>query len=233
MALRKFTSRRIGDAIRGIRLALNLSQTEFGIEVGNYSQDTVAKWESGQVPHAMVLKWISELSDPFRSVDWILSQNTLKRQSIAEGLGPNGDGSQERVLASLPAQGRDRALTRDRVRRNLPCIDRPHDDPQKAVPYVAVNRASNSGHNPFEMLTEQIRALVRDEILSVLDNRARTAANSSPGINSTEWLRTARLARRNNRRKHGLKRRAQGDNNTGPNPNGFLHGHNTGGGKSR
>jgi hypothetical protein len=49
-----------------------MSQERFGKAAGNYSQDTVAKWESGQVPPALILKRISEISDPTRSVDWIL-----------------------------------------------------------------------------------------------------------------------------------------------------------------
>jgi transcriptional regulator with XRE-family HTH domain len=72
MALRKITSRKVGKNIKAIRLALHMSQERFGKAAGNYSQDTVAKWESGQVPPALILKRISEISDPPRSVDWIL-----------------------------------------------------------------------------------------------------------------------------------------------------------------
>jgi transcriptional regulator with XRE-family HTH domain len=72
MALRKITSRKVGKNIKTIRLALHMSQERFGKLAGDYSQDTVAKWESGQVPPALILKRISEISDPPRSVDWIL-----------------------------------------------------------------------------------------------------------------------------------------------------------------
>jgi transcriptional regulator with XRE-family HTH domain len=72
MPLRKFISREVGHKIKTIRLALKMSQEQFGKQAGNYSQDTVTKWEGGQVPHAPVLKRISEISDPPRSVDWIL-----------------------------------------------------------------------------------------------------------------------------------------------------------------
>jgi transcriptional regulator with XRE-family HTH domain len=72
MALRKFNSRQVGNKIKTIRLALNMSQEQFGIEAGNYSQDTVAMWESGRVPPALVLKQIAGISRPRRTVDWIL-----------------------------------------------------------------------------------------------------------------------------------------------------------------
>jgi transcriptional regulator with XRE-family HTH domain len=72
MALRKITNRKVGKNIKAIRLALHMSQERFGKAAGNYSQDTVAKWEQGQVPPALILKRISEISDPQRSVDWIL-----------------------------------------------------------------------------------------------------------------------------------------------------------------
>jgi transcriptional regulator with XRE-family HTH domain len=72
MALRKITSRKVGKNIRTVRLALKMSQERFGRAAGNYSQDTVSKWEKGHVPPALILKRISEISDPPRSVDWIL-----------------------------------------------------------------------------------------------------------------------------------------------------------------
>jgi transcriptional regulator with XRE-family HTH domain len=75
MALRKLTSRKIGNNIKEIRLALHMSQERFGKAAGNYSQDTVAKWEKGQVPPALVLKQIAEISEPRRTVDWILDSN--------------------------------------------------------------------------------------------------------------------------------------------------------------
>jgi DNA-binding transcriptional regulator YiaG len=49
-----------------------MSQEQFGSAAGNYSQDTVPKWEQGQVSPALILKRIAEISDPPRSVDWIL-----------------------------------------------------------------------------------------------------------------------------------------------------------------
>jgi DNA-binding transcriptional regulator YiaG len=61
-----------GKNIKTLRLALKMSQERFGSAAGNYSQDTVAKWEQGQIPPALILKRISEISNPPRSVDWIL-----------------------------------------------------------------------------------------------------------------------------------------------------------------
>ena len=89
MALRKFTSRKVGKNIKTIRLALNLSQTQFGLEAGNYSQDTVARWEIGQVPHALILKRIAEISHPPRSVDWILNRaiRLEKEQNLSKPFG--------------------------------------------------------------------------------------------------------------------------------------------------
>jgi transcriptional regulator with XRE-family HTH domain len=72
MSLRKFTSKEIGNNIRQIRVELGQTQAEFGRNVGGYSQDTAAKWEAGQVPHAPVLIRIADLSR--RSVDWILGR---------------------------------------------------------------------------------------------------------------------------------------------------------------
>jgi transcriptional regulator with XRE-family HTH domain len=77
MALRKFTSTEIGNNIRRIRVELDKTQEEFGKDVGGYSQDTVAKWEAGQVPHAPVLIKIADLGG--RSVDWILNREGLRR----------------------------------------------------------------------------------------------------------------------------------------------------------
>jgi len=72
MALRKFHDEGIGRRIREIRNATGLSQEEFGKAAGKYSQDTVAKWEAGQIPPALVLKKIAALAEPSYSVDWIL-----------------------------------------------------------------------------------------------------------------------------------------------------------------
>src|SRR5262249_17654585 len=83
MALRKLTSRKVGKNIKTIRLPLKMSQEQFGKQAGNYSQDTVAKWESGQVPPALILKRISQISDPPRSVDWILDRRSrLEKEGI-------------------------------------------------------------------------------------------------------------------------------------------------------
>jgi len=72
MALRKFTSKEIGNNIRKIRVELRQTQEEFGKEAGGYSQDTVAKWESGQVPHAMTLKRIADMAH--RPVDSLFGE---------------------------------------------------------------------------------------------------------------------------------------------------------------
>jgi transcriptional regulator with XRE-family HTH domain len=78
MGLRKFTSVEIGNNIRRIRVELGQTQEEFGKDVGGYSQDTVAKWEAGQVPHAPVLMKVAEKGR--RSVDWILNRESFRRQ---------------------------------------------------------------------------------------------------------------------------------------------------------
>jgi transcriptional regulator with XRE-family HTH domain len=92
MALRKITSRKVGKNIKTIRLALRMSQERFGKAAGKYSQDTVAKWEQGQIPPALILKRISEISDPPRSVDWILNRaiRLEKEQNISKLAISNG-----------------------------------------------------------------------------------------------------------------------------------------------
>jgi transcriptional regulator with XRE-family HTH domain len=72
MALRKYHDEGIGRRIREIRNSIGLSQEEFGKAAGKYSQDTVAKWEAGQIPPALVLKKIAALAEPAASVDWLL-----------------------------------------------------------------------------------------------------------------------------------------------------------------
>ncbi len=78
MALRKFTSKEIGNNIRQIRVELDESQEEFGDKVGGFSQDAVAKWEAGQIPHALVLANIADRGR--RSVDWILAREKGARK---------------------------------------------------------------------------------------------------------------------------------------------------------
>src|SRR5215475_11170983 len=92
MPLRKFISREVGNKIKMIRLALHMSQERFGKAAGNYSQDTVAKWESGQVPPALILKRISEMSDPPCSVDWILDHEARlgKEENLSQAAVSNG-----------------------------------------------------------------------------------------------------------------------------------------------
>ena len=85
MALRKFTSKNIGNNIRKIRMELQESQEEFGKAAGAYSQDTVAKWEAGQIPHALVLAVIAKRSK--RRVDWILGlEEALQNEDIEDVL---------------------------------------------------------------------------------------------------------------------------------------------------
>jgi len=84
MALRKFTSKEIGNNIRKIRMELQESQEEFGKAAGDYSQDTVAKWEAGQIPHALVLAAIAKRSK--RRVDWILGLEEVKDEDIQDVL---------------------------------------------------------------------------------------------------------------------------------------------------
>jgi transcriptional regulator with XRE-family HTH domain len=114
MALRKITSRKVGKNIKAIRLALNMSQERFGKAAGNYSQDTVAKWEQGQVPPALILKRISEISDPPRSVDWILDSGqapqAVDRKAISAQIGFDAlrQVIREEVDAALKARRVDR-----------------------------------------------------------------------------------------------------------------------------
>jgi transcriptional regulator with XRE-family HTH domain len=75
-----------GKNIKTIRLVLHMSQERFGRAAGNYSQDTVAKWEQTQFPPALILKRIAEISDPPRSVDWILDSGQSQQ---AVGIGAN------------------------------------------------------------------------------------------------------------------------------------------------
>src|SRR5262245_23282398 len=100
MPLRKFISREVGSKIKMIRLALKMSQEQFGKQAGNYSQDTVTKWEGGQVPHALVLKRISEISDPPRSVDWILDSGLHLEQNLSKGAIRNGIRNRRNMIAS-------------------------------------------------------------------------------------------------------------------------------------
>ena len=75
MALRKFSSRKVAGNLKKIRRGLRLSQEDFGKLAGNYSQDTVARWEAGQVPHALILGRISKACNV--SVDSILGLDKL------------------------------------------------------------------------------------------------------------------------------------------------------------
>ena len=70
MALKKFIDIQVGSNIKEIRTKiLGMTQEDFGKWL-EYSQDTIAKWEKGQIPPALVLKRITERSK--KSVDWIL-----------------------------------------------------------------------------------------------------------------------------------------------------------------
>lgn len=102
MALIKIVSKEIGSNIRRIRQDLGLSQEEFGRKVGAaiaqkfpstkkrasgkkdpepyYSQDSVNKWESGQVPHAAVLAEIANMANC--TVDSILGRADLPPKDI-------------------------------------------------------------------------------------------------------------------------------------------------------
>jgi transcriptional regulator with XRE-family HTH domain len=101
MALIKIVSKEIGNNIRKIRQDLGLSQEQFGVAVGAaierkfpstrkrkegkskeqfYSQDSVAKWESGQVPHAAVLVEIANMAHC--TVDSILGRSDIPSKDI-------------------------------------------------------------------------------------------------------------------------------------------------------
>lgn len=67
-------------------MELQESQEEFGKRAGDYSQDTVAKWEAGQIPHALVLAQIAKRSK--RRVDWILGlEEEKENEDIQDVLG--------------------------------------------------------------------------------------------------------------------------------------------------
>ena len=102
MALRKITSRKVGKNIKTIRLALRMSQERFGKAAGKYSQDTVAKWEQGQIPPALILKRIAEISDPPRSVDWILNRaiRLEKEQNLSKPAISNGMQQRRNMIAN-------------------------------------------------------------------------------------------------------------------------------------
>lgn len=113
MALRKFTSREIGNNIRKIRIELRESQEEFGKRAGDYSQNTVAKWEAGQIPPAMILKVIGKRAKPKRSVDWILGDEGETDEDIDEVLARLSHGV-ERAKELTGGKGRKKVRPRDR-----------------------------------------------------------------------------------------------------------------------
>ena len=108
MALRKFTDKRIGNNIKEVRLSLQMSQEQFGEAAGNYSQDTVAKWESGQVPHALVLKRISEIANPPWTVDRLLgAEIDLEKQKTLGAISAGEYRLVSKMLAALRQTGTD------------------------------------------------------------------------------------------------------------------------------
>lgn len=108
MALRKFTDKRIGNNIKEVRLSLQMSQEQFGEAAGNYSQDTVAKWESGQVPHALVLKKISEIANPPWTVDRLLgAEIDLEKQKTLGAISAGEYRLVSKMLAALRQTGTD------------------------------------------------------------------------------------------------------------------------------
>jgi transcriptional regulator with XRE-family HTH domain len=108
VALRKFTDEKIGNNIKEVRLSLRMSQAEFGKAAGEYSQDTVAKWESGQVPHALVLKRIAEIAPPPWTVDRLLgSEINLEKDKTLGAISANEYKLVSRMLAALRQAGSD------------------------------------------------------------------------------------------------------------------------------
>jgi transcriptional regulator with XRE-family HTH domain len=108
VALRKFTDKRIGNNIKEVRLSLQMSQEQFGEAAGNYSQDTVAKWESGQVPHALVLKKISEIANPPWTVDRLLgAEIDLEKQKTLGAISAGEYRLVSKMLAALRQTGTD------------------------------------------------------------------------------------------------------------------------------
>lgn len=108
MALRKFTDEKIGNNIKEVRLSVGMSQTQFGEAAGKYSQDTVAKWESGQVPHALVLKRIAEIANPRWTVDRLLgSEVDLQRDKTLGAMTPSEYKLVSKMLATVRRAGTD------------------------------------------------------------------------------------------------------------------------------
>ena len=82
MALKRFRDLQVGKKIKEIRTGiLGMSQEELGAWL-EYSQDTVAKWEKGQVPPALILKRIAERSK--KSVDSILGLPNAEGRNILD-----------------------------------------------------------------------------------------------------------------------------------------------------
>jgi transcriptional regulator with XRE-family HTH domain len=108
VALRKFTDEKIGKNIKEVRLSLRMSQAQFGNAAGNYSQDTVAKWESGQVPHALVLKKIAEIANPPWTVDRLLgTEINLEKDKNLGAISASEYKLVSRMLTALRQAGTD------------------------------------------------------------------------------------------------------------------------------
>ncbi len=189
MGLRKFSSRRIGEAIKTIRLGLGLSQEQFGIEAGDYSQDSVAKWEAGQIPHALVLQRISEMSHPRRSVQWILNNNKPPDEEDSK-FTTAGD---NKMHMSAPAGGRAQERnpkTRHTVATNVYHINGSHDEGRALSSHLIPKNLPTLSSNPFDIFIDQIRRVVREEILNALQNAQAEPSATSP----KEWFRAEELA---------------------------------------
>lgn len=64
-----------------MRAGLGLTQEEFGRRFG-YSQDAVAKWEGGQVPHALVLREIAATAARPTTVDWLVAARAKDSEAL-------------------------------------------------------------------------------------------------------------------------------------------------------
>jgi transcriptional regulator with XRE-family HTH domain len=74
----------VGNRLKEIRSRLNLTISEFGIEVGNIPKGTAYSWERGRaLPPEEKLKRIAFLADT--TINWILWGNDLKQATSGRG----------------------------------------------------------------------------------------------------------------------------------------------------
>lgn len=167
MALRKHTSKEIGQAIKKIRLGLHLSQQELGRQLG-YSQDTIAKWEGGQIPHVFALQQIARMCN--RSVDWILAANKSTRERNSDGTEVGRAGTH--VPEQSPTRGRH-LKSRTGV-RNGHGVAGPREKRSRSTQRIFTKKSTTPNLILFKMLGKQLRSVIRDEAEAALENGVST-----------------------------------------------------------